>query len=100
MDPFVVTIGIVFIIAVVFIARDVVAWYNKVNQRIKLLERNNILLERLLASQNIPLADFGEKTITVKFKNSGEVLTINEERWKDFKTKYGDNAFEIINKNF
>ena len=44
-----VAIAIAIVLAIFLICRELVCWYNKTNRKIALLERQNALLEEILA---------------------------------------------------
>lgn len=93
---FILTISILGAVLLFTIGREFVAWYYKVNQRIDLLERNNLLLEKLLASKGISLANYGEKPIKIKIKPTEEVLIIGNKQLEILKKQIGEKEIEVL----
>lgn len=93
-----ITIGIIVAIAIAvglfFILRDVNLWYWKINERVILQQKTNLLLEKI--SIQIGTAQFND--VTVEVLETGEKKKIKMENWINHNlTNPNSKKYKIIN---
>lgn len=106
------------IIVIFLVLREVNCWYWKINERVSLMKKQNLLLQKLIItiknkgqinsldseqlsdSDNIEDSEFDKDlfdgNITIKNKNTGKVQTVSMEYWENLKNNYSESIFEII----
>ena len=106
------------IILIFLVLREVNCWYWKINERVSLMKKQNLLLQKLIItikdngqinssdseqlsnSDNIEESAFDKDlfngNITIKNKNTGKIQTVSMEYWENMKKTYSESIFEII----
>ncbi len=88
-----IVIILVVLIGLFFLLRAVNNWYWKINERIDIQHKTNILLEKIL----IQLGATNPGEVTVEEVATGQRKTITIEKWIEFKRTYpGDTKLKIV----
>ncbi|MFP4471550.1 MAG: hypothetical protein ACLFPE_12755 [Bacteroidales bacterium] len=88
----VITLAVLIVIFLIF--REIVCWYWKINERIKLQYKTNWLLEKI----SIQLGAANLDEITVEVKETGKIKKLTMDQWIQYNMKYpGQKKISIIN---
>lgn len=89
----VVSLAVLIVIFLIF--REIVCWYWKINERIRLQHKTNYLLGKI----SIQLGASNLDEVTIEVKETGKIQKITMDRWIDYNVKHpGQNKIRIVNK--
>ncbi|MCX6352055.1 MAG: hypothetical protein NTX03_09360 [Bacteroidetes bacterium] len=79
--PLIITLGV--LILLFFACREILMWYWKINERITLQNKTNMLLEKITIQLGLSLTD----EITIEEIANGEKSTTKMDKWVEWKMK-------------
>lgn len=91
-----IVIGGAILVGLIYIGREIAAWYYKIDLRLNEQRKTNEMLEALLKHYEIKVPGLDENTITVRIKESGRVITVGYKAWKQMKEEYGEDKYEVL----
>lgn len=89
-------LGGAILVGLVYIGREIAAWYYKIDIRLVEQRKTNEMLEALLKHYGVAVPKLEDNTITVRIKESGKVITVGLNAWEKMKKEYGEDSYEIV----